>query len=94
MSDHCDHDEDDTFTGGPIWRFSLWDVAGITLSVIGGFFQASSQGAQLMARECAAAANFSRQEKELREAEAARKAERREVAQVLDGLLQGEVEGP
>lgn len=53
----------------PCWRFSLWDVAGITLFTAGHVVNAIAQGFSHLSTQCQAAANYSRQNYDLRESE-------------------------
>lgn len=94
MSFHVEHewDEDGECSIAvtpelPCWKFSLWDVAGIGLTTVGGFFSVMGQGLNLLARECQAAAQYSRQTyDEAREAFEEERA-RAEMAGALEGLV-------
>ena len=73
----------------PCWRFSLWDVAGIAMTTAGGLFSVVGQGLNLAARECAAMANYTRQNYDLRQAQKAERAERRAMGEDLRALIEG-----
>lgn len=67
-----EHDHDGMYVAEiPCWRFSLWDVAGITAHTTMGLLVALGNGFGLIARECQAMANNSRQTFDLRQAERA-----------------------
>lgn len=72
----------------PNWRFSLWDIAGIAATGVGGVFSVAGQALNLVARECSAMANWKRQEYDLQQAEA----QRHEVAETLRALVEGDGE--
>lgn len=79
MTEH-EHDDDGncivpTDVSGPIWRFSLWDMAGIAFTGIGGLFGVTGQALNLAARECAAMANWTRQNYDIAQAQARREVE-------------------
>lgn len=98
MTDH-EHDEDGNCvvpTGGatmmvdygiPVWKFSIWDVVSVTIMGVGGVLSALSQAAHLLARECNAQANYSRQTFDLRESERLNTLARREMAADLNELM-------
>lgn len=75
----------------PNWRFSLWDVAGITLHTAGGLLAnigaVLGTGLGLLARECAAMANNSRQTYDLREAQRLNQAARQEMSRATEAIL-------
>lgn len=87
MSD-CDHEEvqeHPLYPGGiPTWRFSWWDMAGVFATGVGGLFTMVGQTGNLLAREFMAAANWSRQQREQREAIAAYEASQRAMARELE----------
>jgi hypothetical protein len=59
--DEHEHDHDGMYaTELPCWRFSPWDVVGITAFTVGGILQTLGTGFGLIARECQAQANRSR----------------------------------
>ena len=94
MSDHeCEDNEGWVAAtpqyAGPNWRYSTWDILGISLTTVGGLFSVVGQGFNLLAQEFAAQANFSRQAKTLREAEAFEAAQRAAVAEELRALVDG-----
>lgn len=77
----------------PTWKFSLWDVAGITTTGIAGLFTVTGQALNLLSREFSAMANWKRQTHDIRQAEAARReaveayeAHQREMAKALERL--------
>lgn len=100
MSDHEHDDEGNCIppqngfyaTALPTWKFSGWDVAGIALSGIGGLFSVVGQGMNLLARECAAMANWTRQNYELEQAQREHDRERAEAAEALRALVEGDGE--
>jgi hypothetical protein len=57
----------------PVWKFSLWDVAGVGIALVGGLFSVTGQGFALMSTQCQAMANWKRQTWDIRAAEAARR---------------------
>lgn len=80
----------------PNWRFSLWDIAAISTSFVGSV--AGSIGSiginlntamNMLAREFGAAANFSRQTKELEEAQRLNERARRQMSAGLERMLRG-----
>lgn len=73
----------------PSWRFSAWDVAGITATSAAGLFSVLGQGLNLLAREFAAMANWQRQNYDLREARRAYEAEQAAIANDLRALVDG-----
>lgn len=84
----------------PNWRFSLWDVAAIGASVVGGIVGSIGnigiivhQGCNMLSREFTAAANFSRQTKELEEAQRLNEAARRQMSAGLERLVLGGEDG-
>jgi len=98
MSDH-EHDgegnclppSNDLYPGGlPTWRFSLWDIVGIAATGVGGVFSVAGQAANLFARECAAMANYSRQEFDLRRAQEEYDENQANIANDLRALIEGE----
>lgn len=69
-NEECDHEHDGFYVAEPpSWKFSLWDVAGISLHTAGGVLNVLGQGFVLMAQECSASANRSRKTWDLRQAE-------------------------
>lgn len=88
-----DHDDDGNCVvpvyAVPCWRFSLWDIAGIGIATLGGFFTVVGQGSQLLAREFSAAANYARQNADLREAQAQYEYHQQQMAENLRELLEG-----
>lgn len=100
MSDH-EHDEDGNCIEPeqvvyqlPTWRFSLWDVAGIVLTTVGGFFGVTNQGLNLLARELTAMANWNRQNYDLRQAQRQyaqhQQAMAADLARLVDGPSSGD----
>lgn len=75
--------------GLPTWRFSPWDIVGITLTTAGGLFSVVGQGLNLAAREFAAAANYARQNYDLRQAAKAAEEQARSAAEELRALVEG-----
>lgn len=93
-NDEHDHEENGLYAVElPCWRFSLWDVAGITLHTAAGLSSALGQivgqGLGMLARECAASANRSRQNYDLREAQRLNEAARAEMAASLAAIVDG-----
>lgn len=83
----------------PTWKFSFWDVAGVALSISGGMASVAGQGLAYLARECAAMANWKRQNYELALAQRQREAEveayeanQRQMAEYLRGIVDGPTE--
>lgn len=92
MNDDHEHDEEGNCIivaqqDVPVWRFSMWDVAGIAAMFAGGILSVGSQAMQLLARECTAAANKSRSDKDARIAERKHAASRRAMARDLRELV-------
>lgn len=85
-----DHEHDESCGGQPNWRFSLWDVAGITMFGIAGIFSALHQTGNLIARELEAMANYSRQSYDLRQARKQHEAHQAQMAAELRGLVEGD----
>lgn len=84
-------------TSQPNWRFSFWDVAGISITTIGAVLGTIGhlgtvlhQGANMLARECQAAANFSRQTKELEEAQRLNERARQQMSAGLERMVWGD----
>ena len=75
----------------PTWRFSAWDVAGIITTGVAGLFTVVGQAGNLLAREFAAMANWSRQNSELREAQAGLDAQRAAAAEELRRMVEGDL---
>lgn len=80
----------------PVWKFSLWDVVGISTAAIGGLFSVTGQGFALLSTQCQAMANWKRQTWDIRAAEKARReqvaafeAHQRQMAETLRGLVEG-----
>lgn len=73
----------------PCWRFSLWDIPGIALHTGAHILNALSSGAALLAQECAASANRSRQNYDLREAQRLNQAAQAEIGADLRALIEG-----
>lgn len=82
----------------PNWRFSFWDIAAIGTSFVGSI--AGSIGsiginfnsaANMLAREFSAAANFSRQTKELEEAQRLNERARQQMSNGLERILRGDL---
>jgi hypothetical protein len=89
--DNCIPPENGLYPGGlPTWRFSMWDVVGITLTGVGGVFSVVGQASNLMAREFSAMANFSRQEFDLRRAQQEYDEHQARIADDLRTLIEGE----
>lgn len=103
MSDHA-HDENGNCIPPqngfynqalPVWKFSMWDVAGLAVTAAAGIFGVLGQVGHMLARECAAQANFVRQNHDLRVAQEQAKAaqawqaaERRAMAADLERLIE------
>lgn len=89
----CEHDDDDQngfyMVEPPAWKFSLWDVAGITLHTTSGILGALAHGAMLLSQECQASANRARKTWDLRQAEAKAAEERAAMAADLERLVEG-----
>lgn len=91
MSDEtCECGEDHGMEGAPgipVWRFSFWDVLGITAVTAGNALGAIANGCGMLSREFAAAANRSRINYDNREAAREREKARRAMARDLRGLV-------
>lgn len=82
----------------PCWRFSMWDIAAIGVSltgaVVGGTLQnigmSIHQAAGMVSREFTAAANFQRQTFDLEEAHRLNEAARAQMAAGLRELVEGD----
>lgn len=74
----------------PSWRFSIWDVIGVTLTTAGGVFSVLGQGFTLMSREFAAMANYRRANYDAQRAARAQEAESRSAAAELRALVDGD----
>lgn len=85
-----EHDHNDFYeVEPPAWKFSLWDVAGITMHTTSGILHALAQGAALMAQEFSASANRSRRTWDLRQAERKQAEARAEISADLRALIEG-----
>ncbi len=80
----------------PTWRFSIWDVVGIGFFGIANVLTVTGNAFGLLSRECAAMANWTRQNHDLKVAEAQRKAadeahlaHQRQMAETLRGIVEG-----
>lgn len=71
----------------PCWSFSLWDVVGIGFVSVANIAGAVGHAAGLLSTQCAAAANYSRQTREIREAQRFNEAARRKMAADLERLV-------
>lgn len=74
----------------PTWKFSLWDVVGITLTGTGAAVNAFANMLGYIGRECSAQANYSRQNFELAEARRLNEHARRQMAEGLRNLVEGD----
>lgn len=99
MSEHEHETETEQVYVQPCWRWSNWDIVGIGSAVLGGILSSVGQGFNLVARECAAAANYSRQNYELAAAEYERQEQVRlfeehqaRMAEELRDLVEGPAE--
>jgi hypothetical protein len=79
----------------PVWQFSMWEMASIGAAVVGGLGGVLMHGANMLAREFAAKANFNRQNHDLkvareqaRAARAYQEQERAKMAAELERLIQ------
>jgi hypothetical protein len=77
----------------PDWRFSLWDVAAVGVSVVGAICGSIgnigiviNQGTNMLAREFGAAANYQRQTFDLKEAHRLNEEARAKMAEGLREL--------
>lgn len=73
----------------PSWRFSLWEVAGITTFMAAGVLDRVANGLGLFAREFQAMANNSRQTFDLREAERKQAEIQESIAADLRAMVDG-----
>lgn len=105
MNDH-DHDEDGNcilpegvayVQQQPSWKFSLWDMAGIGVATIGGFFGVVNQAANMVSQHCAAMANWTRANYDAEQLQAQHEAEveryeqhQLEMAEYLHALVEGD----
>lgn len=91
MNIQHDHDEDGNCIEGtqPSWRFSMWDIIGVSTFAAGNVLGAIGAGLGLLAQEFCAAANYSRQEKDLREAQRAYEAQQRAIGQDIAAIVHG-----
>lgn len=93
--DH-DHDEDGNcivpqgLMTLPEWRWSAWDVVGITATTVGGLFSVIGQGLNLIARECGAMANWSRSNRDIQAAQRAQEEARWEMSAAYKELVFGD----
>lgn len=74
----------------PTWKFSLWDVVGITLTGTGAAVNAFANMLGYIGRECTAQANYSRQNFELAEAHRLNQAARAEIDRSLREIVEGD----
>lgn len=86
-----EHDEEGNciMPPAPAWRFSLWDIAGVTIFGISGIFNALAQTAGLLSQEFCAAANYSRNAYDARQAQSAFEANRAAMAEALNSMVLG-----
>lgn len=73
----------------PCWRFSLWDVAGITAHAVCGTLIHVGQSVGILAREFQAAANHSRQQRDLYEYHRQRERDKKQMAADLSRIVDG-----
>lgn len=90
----CEHEHDDEENGfymvePPAWKFSLWDVAGITLHTTSGILGALAHGSMLLSQECQASANRARRTWDIRQAERKAAEQREAMAADLRALVEG-----
>ena len=71
----------------PCWEFSLWDIAGIGMIAVSGTLGALAHASSLLSLHFAAAANHSRQARQLREAQRYNEALRKQMAADLENLM-------
>ena len=98
MSEH-EHDEECEAQQAyalPAWKWSNWELVGIGSAVLGGVLNSIAQGCNLLAREAAASANWSRHNYELEQAQAEEEERlerdalvRAEMADELRGIVEG-----
>lgn len=74
----------------PKWKFSGWDVAGIAVAGVAGVCLVASQALNLVARELAAMANYSRENYDYYQAKAREDIDREAMAEALRGIVDGE----
>jgi hypothetical protein len=74
----------------PVWKFSFWDVTGITLAGVAGVFSVLGQAGHLMAQQCGAMANWKRQTWDLEEARRLSDHARKQMADSLRKVVEGE----
>lgn len=90
MSIDSEHQEEENplYPGGrPTWRFSLWDIAGVSTITVSGLFGTVAQGFHMLAREFFAAANYGRNRKDQREMQKAYEAHQRAAARELRSMV-------
>ena len=82
----------------PNWRFSFWDAAAVGVTTLGAIVGTIGhvgtvfhQGCNMLAREFGAAANFSRQTKELEEAQRLNERARQQMSNGLERMLRGDL---
>lgn len=71
----------------PNWRFSPWDLVGVTLMTAGGALEAIGHGLGALAAQCQAAANFDRDLWDEERQTFAQEQARAEMAGALEGLV-------
>lgn len=71
----------------PCWRWSWWEIPGIASFAIAGVLGSLANGMSLLARECAAAANYQRQNADYAEALAQEKAAQKQAAEGMREIL-------
>lgn len=73
----------------PTWRFSMWDIAGIAFHTVSGVLQSLGSGTGLLAQECAAMANWTRQKQDLEQAQAEQEKVKAAMAEDLRAMIEG-----
>lgn len=71
----------------PNYSLSLFDLAGVLLTTVGGYFGVTNQGFNMLARELYAAGEYRRRCKSERVQQAEQEAARAEMAGTLEGLI-------
>lgn len=96
MTDQEQESNDFYGTDQPNWRFSLWDIAAIGISYVGSIAGSIgsiglnlNQACNMISREFGAAANYSRQTFDLKEAHRLNEEARRQMSEGLERLISG-----
>lgn len=71
----------------PKWRWSWWDITGIAVATVGGIFSVLGQGCALVQRECAAMAEWTRENYDLAVQAAQEEYERGQMAEAYERMV-------